>query len=156
MCRSSGTSGVSVTGVGTQLNSAPISGIVRPSSNLRFLSLIIQFCSWISLYENKVAELIPVNDVCFMQKDISSFDSFLMLVLVVQLPKPPNSADFLDVPRSATVLSLCASFAVIFPVNYKIPPNWARNFKQSMGARNRVGIGLSYRPAKLHTVGWRN
>ncbi len=23
-------------------------------------------------------------------------------------------------------------------------------FKQSMGARNRVGIGLSYRPARLH------
>jgi hypothetical protein len=23
-------------------------------------------------------------------------------------------------------------------------------FKQSMGARNRVGIGLSYQPAKLH------
>ncbi len=30
-------------------------------------------------------------------------------------------------------------------------------FKQSMGARNRVGIGLSYRPARLHRlVGWRN
>ncbi len=25
-------------------------------------------------------------------------------------------------------------------------------FKQSMGARNRVGIGLSYRPAKLHSL----
>jgi hypothetical protein len=24
-------------------------------------------------------------------------------------------------------------------------------FKQSMGARNRVGIGLSYRPARLHS-----
>jgi hypothetical protein len=29
-------------------------------------------------------------------------------------------------------------------------------FKQSMGARNRVGIGLSYRPAKLQYIGWRN
>ncbi len=28
-------------------------------------------------------------------------------------------------------------------------------FKQSMGARNRVGIGLSYRPARLY-IGWRN
>ncbi len=28
-------------------------------------------------------------------------------------------------------------------------------FKQSLGARNRVGIGLSYRPARLH-IGWRN
>ncbi len=27
--------------------------------------------------------------------------------------------------------------------------------KQSMGARNRVGIGLLYRPARLHTA-WRN
>jgi hypothetical protein len=27
-------------------------------------------------------------------------------------------------------------------------------FKQSMGARNRIEIGLSYRPARLH--GWRN
>ncbi len=25
-------------------------------------------------------------------------------------------------------------------------------FKQSMGARNRVGIGLSYRPARLHSL----
>ncbi len=25
---------------------------------------------------------------------------------------------------------------------------------QSMGARNRVGIGLSYRPARLHYIGW--
>jgi hypothetical protein len=28
-------------------------------------------------------------------------------------------------------------------------------FKQSMGARNQVGIGLSYRHARLHTA-WRN
>jgi hypothetical protein len=26
------------------------------------------------------------------------------------------------------------------------------NFKQSMGARNRVGIGLLYRPAGLHRL----
>ncbi len=25
-------------------------------------------------------------------------------------------------------------------------------FRQSMGARNRVGIGLSYRPARLHKL----
>ena len=25
-------------------------------------------------------------------------------------------------------------------------------FKQSMGARNRLGIGLSYRPARLHRL----
>jgi hypothetical protein len=25
-------------------------------------------------------------------------------------------------------------------------------FKQSMGARNQVGIGLSYRPARLHSL----
>ncbi len=25
-------------------------------------------------------------------------------------------------------------------------------FKQSMGPRNRVGIGLSYRPARLHSL----
>ncbi len=29
--------------------------------------------------------------------------------------------------------------------------NTAGIFKQSMGARNRVGIGLLYRPARLHT-----
>jgi hypothetical protein len=28
----------------------------------------------------------------------------------------------------------------------------AKFFKQSMGARNRVGIGLSYRPARLHRL----
>jgi hypothetical protein len=25
-----------------------------------------------------------------------------------------------------------------------------------MGAKNRIGIGLSYRPARLHYIGWRN
>jgi hypothetical protein len=25
-------------------------------------------------------------------------------------------------------------------------------FKQSMGARNRVGLGLSYRPSRLHSL----
>jgi hypothetical protein len=30
--------------------------------------------------------------------------------------------------------------------------NSARIFKQSMGARNREGIGLSYRPARLHSL----
>ncbi len=29
---------------------------------------------------------------------------------------------------------------------------WAGIFKQSMGARNRVGIGLSYHPARLHRL----
>jgi hypothetical protein len=28
----------------------------------------------------------------------------------------------------------------------------AEIFKQSMGARNRLGIGLSYRPARLHSL----
>jgi hypothetical protein len=36
--------------------------------------------------------------------------------------------------------------------------NSAGIFKQSMGARNRVGIGLLYRPARLHrlaeTIPW--
>jgi hypothetical protein len=31
-------------------------------------------------------------------------------------------------------------------------PARAGIFKQSMGARNRVGIGLSYRPARLHRL----
>ncbi len=30
--------------------------------------------------------------------------------------------------------------------------NRAGIFKQSMGARNQVGIGLSYRPARLHRL----
>ncbi len=29
---------------------------------------------------------------------------------------------------------------------------WAGIFKQSMGSRNQVGIGLSYRPARLHRL----
>ncbi len=29
---------------------------------------------------------------------------------------------------------------------------WAGFFKQSVGARNRVGLGLSYRPARLHRL----
>jgi hypothetical protein len=32
------------------------------------------------------------------------------------------------------------------------PANQSWNFKQSMGARNRVRIGLSYQPARLHRL----
>ena len=34
----------------------------------------------------------------------------------------------------------------------RIPRLWAGIFKKSMGARNRGGIGLSYRPARLHRL----
>jgi hypothetical protein len=44
-----------------------------------------------------------------------------------------------------------------------LPPSPAPYFascagilEQSMGARNRVGIGLLYWPARLHSVGWGN
>jgi hypothetical protein len=39
-----------------------------------------------------------------------------------------------------TMLRICTDVDVIC----------AGNVKQSMGARNRVGIGLSYRPARVH------
>jgi hypothetical protein len=40
------------------------------------------------------------------------------------------------------------------PLQYGTPLGFlcAGISKQSMGARNRVGIGLSYRPAKLHRL----
>ncbi len=34
--------------------------------------------------------------------------------------------------------------------NKPLTSNCAGIFKQSMGARNRVGIGMSYRPVRLH------
>jgi hypothetical protein len=37
-------------------------------------------------------------------------------------------------------------------INGRDPVASAGIFKQSMGARNRVGIGLSYQPARLHSV----
>ncbi len=43
------------------------------------------------------------------------------------------------------------SFCFILPLNNK--ENIAGLFKQSMGARNRVGVGLSYRLARLQTGG---
>ncbi len=40
-----------------------------------------------------------------------------------------------------------------FLSEFKIPRQvCAGNFKHSMGAMNRVGIGLSYRPARLHSL----
>ncbi len=53
----------------------------------------------------------------------------------------PLSKDWMNEPYASNFLP-CA-------------PSCAGIFKQSMGARNRVGIGLSYRPARLHTV-WQN
>ncbi len=49
--------------------------------------------------------------------------------------------DCLKIPALYCTLSLCQSR------EYR-----AGIFKQSMGARNRVGIGLSYRPAWLHRL----
>jgi hypothetical protein len=45
---------------------------------------------------------------------------------------------------SLIVSTLRRHFDTVFP--------WAGIFKQSMGVRNRVGIGLSYRPATLHRL----
>jgi hypothetical protein len=44
----------------------------------------------------------------------------------------------------------CLPFLLAFKSLFGI--QCAGIFKQSMGARNRVGIGLSYRPARLHTL----
>ena len=41
-----------------------------------------------------------------------------------------------------------AVFASLLMVDF----SWAGIFKQSMGVRNRVGIGLSYRPASLYRL----
>ncbi len=37
-------------------------------------------------------------------------------------------------------------------ISYILNQNGAVIFKQSMGARHRVGIGLTYRPARLHRL----
>ena len=39
-------------------------------------------------------------------------------------------------------------------VRMSVEESCAGIFKQSMGARNRVGIGLSYRPARLEKLYW--
>ncbi len=47
------------------------------------------------------------------------------------------------------VLNGCGRNCLLVPGKHLI---WAGIFKQSMGARNRGGIGLSYRPARLHRL----
>ncbi len=54
---------------------------------------------------------------------------------------PPHPADSSRNPAKTT-FHWSPSFSVVC----------AGIFKQSMGARNRVGIGLSYRPARLHLL----
>jgi hypothetical protein len=57
------------------------------------------------------------------------------------------------------VLTKCTKFRsrrwrrrIIFTPAKCVCIHCAGIFKQSMGARNRVGIGLSYRPARLHSL----
>jgi hypothetical protein len=45
---------------------------------------------------------------------------------------------------------------LLWPLQKRFSFSCAGIFKQSMGARNRVGIGLSYRPARLLYIGWQN
>jgi hypothetical protein len=46
----------------------------------------------------------------------------------------------------------CHPMLCYFSVNPLVPHYSAEIFKQSMGARNRVGIGLSYRPDRLYSL----
>jgi hypothetical protein len=61
---------------------------------------------------------------------------------------------FIEIPRR----SIIGCFLKFLPLVAKAGLNRtlfeisAGIFKQSMGARNRVGIGLSYRPARLHRL----
>jgi hypothetical protein len=58
--------------------------------------------------------------------------------------------------RTEPEISSSATFPSTLPVIHKkkFRPQVLRAgiFKQSMGARNRVEIGLSYRPARLHRL----
>ncbi len=69
------------------------------------------------------------------------------ILLVGQLEKSSQMCS-LPAKASKSLLSFC-SVAWLF-----YPPNRSRAgiFKESMGARNRGGIGLSYRPARLHRL----
>jgi hypothetical protein len=51
---------------------------------------------------------------------------------------------------SASVRYVEKSVCSAVPYNVHVTSAWI--FKQSMWARNRVGIGLSYRPARLHSL----
>jgi hypothetical protein len=50
------------------------------------------------------------------------------------------------------VILLGVSFAGDVNKHHRVDATGAGIFKESMGARNRGGIGLSYRPARLHRL----
>jgi hypothetical protein len=83
------------------------------------------------------------------------------------LAKTCTFKHFLSVTKKVLKLHLCLVFKLATPVSLStytpvcLPPSGidfsgtmstAGIFNQSMGARNRVGIGLSYRPARLHSL----
>jgi hypothetical protein len=41
---------------------------------------------------------------------------------------------------------------LVYTLCLAVTQSCAGIFKQSMGVRNRIGIGLSYRPARLHSL----
>jgi hypothetical protein len=70
---------------------------------------------------------------------------------VFRTPHPP----FLASPSPEIKINLHHAaniFSNQIRKNNRYTVHCAGIFKQSMGARNRVGIGLSYRPARLHSL----
>jgi hypothetical protein len=60
--------------------------------------------------------------------------------------KSENFQDYVQKPqRNCTFMNSASGDVAVDNISAGI-------FKQAMGARNRVGIGLSYRPARLHRL----
>jgi hypothetical protein len=85
----------------------------------------------------------------------SSKTSVLVWYSLKQAENEPKTTHVSDLR-----LSLCENdgfqkraYSACFQAEYNLYINSGTGiFQQSVGARNRVGIGLSYRPARLHSL----
>jgi hypothetical protein len=110
-------------------------------STLLFTVLVLPF-SWLSILSQSALSFFPVFSLIFF--------SFAFLLL----PLPSHVLSF--VLSSLFIFLLTVFLSSHFCLHYYLVPSLASRagiFKHSMGAKNQVGIGLSYWPAMIRGGG---
>ncbi len=113
-----------------------IAGKWKKISNIQyFLALLLM---WHEVFASRMSY--SLQDHCLFSRDII-FGCYLGFPCDQFGGQEPGTPEEIE--------QFVSHYNVTFPIMSKVS---AGIFKQSMWARNRVGIGLSYRPVRLHSL----
>ena len=104
-------------------------------------------CSLAGRYEN------PIPPQCLAPIDFLKIPALSPLSVVMEQVTPQQCP--LNVIYIRVLRGHCSTYSMhagIYFLFIFLPASCAGILEQSMGARNRVGIGLSHRPARLHRL----